>query len=39
MVSVVGHEDDEIVVAGALDERAELLVEQAVELPDPLGDR
>jgi hypothetical protein len=39
MASVIGHEDDEVVVVGALEQRGKLLVERAVETPDPVGDR
>ena len=39
LMAVIRHQDDEVVVVGALEERPELLVEQAVDAADAIGDR
>ena len=39
LVAVVGHEDDRVLVVGALDERPQLAVEHAVDVAHAVGDR
>ena len=39
MVAVVGHENHEVVVVGALEQRRQLRVQQPVEAADAIGDR